>query len=52
MPRIEEYENEEVSKIHLSGPINKKNSERETLMLDHQGQISITIIWPSDQYIF
>ena len=42
-----EYENEDIPKIHLSAeeppwdPSTVEYSERETWMLDHQGQISI-----------
>ena len=47
-PNIAEYENEEIAKINLTAeeapldPSTNKYSERETHMLDHQGQISIS----------
>ena len=44
---VAEYENEDIPKIHLTAeeppwdPLTSEYSERETQMLDHQGQISI-----------
>ena len=46
-PSEAEYENEDIPKIHLTAeeppwdPSTNEYSERETQMLDHQGQISI-----------
>ena len=46
-PSITECENEDIPKIHLTAgetpwdPSTNENSERETQMIDHQGQISI-----------
>ena len=50
---IAEYENEDISNIHLTAmeppwdSSTDKYSERETCMLDHQGQGSIpdTVAW-------
>ena len=48
-PSIAEYENKDIPKIHLTaeeppwGPSRKEYSESENRMLDHQGQISISV---------
>ena len=48
-PSVAEYEDEDIPKIHLTAeeppwdPSTSEYSERETQMLDHQGQISIPV---------
>ena len=56
-PRIAEYENEDIPKIHLTteeppwDPSTNEYSESKACMLNHIGQISILSQWQGDQYL-